>query len=452
MAALMLSANNNLTYRDVQQILLLSARHFDLADWDLSTNGAGLRVSHNLGFGVPDAAMAVQLARRWSNRPPQTVVTVSSPDPASVPDDGLRLVVSGEGVPPGLGAIRTATGLGPHADAPTVVVPLVDIGLATNASSIPDLTGKAALIQRGGATFAQKINLAAQAGCAFAVIYNFSSTTSTFGCPGGEQLCTMGGTDFVPVPAVFIGYAEGLALAELFRTNAAARAQLRLQTTNYVVTVTNTLLCEHVGVRVKSDHPSRGDLRITLRSPQGTRSVLQRFNPDTSPGPIDWTYWSTHHFYESSVGPWTIEFSDEAPGATGTILSVDLILTGVEVIDTDGDGLDDTWEKKYFGALASGPREDPDGDGHNNAREQVVSTDPSQVDDPLRLDITSWNPTLARLSWPGRTNQLYEILAGTNVTSLTSITNVSGRFPETEWFSPYTNWPHQFFELRPVSP
>jgi len=63
LAALILSANTNLTYRDVQQILILSARHFDFADPDVATNGAGLKMSHNLGFGIPDAGVAVNLAR-----------------------------------------------------------------------------------------------------------------------------------------------------------------------------------------------------------------------------------------------------------------------------------------------------------------------------------------------------------------------------------------------------
>src|SRR5690606_12359166 len=52
-AALLLSANTNLTYRDVQQILIQSARHTDLSDPDLTTNGAGFVVSHNVGFGIP---------------------------------------------------------------------------------------------------------------------------------------------------------------------------------------------------------------------------------------------------------------------------------------------------------------------------------------------------------------------------------------------------------------
>jgi len=54
-AALMLSVNPNLGWRDVQHILALSSRHFDFADPDVTTNGAGFVVSHNLGYGTPDA-------------------------------------------------------------------------------------------------------------------------------------------------------------------------------------------------------------------------------------------------------------------------------------------------------------------------------------------------------------------------------------------------------------
>src|SRR5439155_4213512 len=95
---------------------------------------------------------------------------------------------------------------------------------------------------------------------------------------------------------------DGEALKALFATNVSALAQIRLNSTSYVFSITNTLLCEHVGVRVLTDHPLRGDLRITLVSPAGTRSVLQRYNTDTSSGPVDWTYYSTHHFYETSAG------------------------------------------------------------------------------------------------------------------------------------------------------
>src|SRR6185369_2971480 len=148
LAALILSANPALTYRDVQQILILSARHFDLTDPDLTTNGAGFRVSHNVGFGVPDAGEAVTLAKSWSNRPPLKSTTLTSTKVRTIPDDSLRVRISGSGVPAELSRLRTQPSLGPHADTPTPVLPLVDVGYATNRIS-RDLTGRAALIQRG---------------------------------------------------------------------------------------------------------------------------------------------------------------------------------------------------------------------------------------------------------------------------------------------------------------
>ena len=448
--ALMLSANPNLTYRDVQQILILASRHFDLADPDLTTNGAGLRVSHNVGFGVPDAGQAVWLARGWSNRPPLTHIILTKTNSAAIPDDGLRLLISGDGVPVNLASIRTLPGTGPHADTPTAMLPLVDVGLATNPITA-NLTNKAALIERGTNLFPDKINFAAQAGAAFAVIYNFATNTSGVGAPGGDQLIPLGGTDFTPIPAVFIGHSDGEALKSLFATNSGALAQIHLQTTNYLFIVTNTLLCEHVAVRVRTDHPLRGDVRLTLVSPQGTRSVLQRYNADTNAGPVDWIYYSTHHFFESSAGTWTLAFSDELQDATGSVQFAGLNIGGVAITDADHDGLDDDWEMARFGTLDYGPQDDPDGDGYNNSREQIMGTDPLAADAPFQLDLSPWDNKLARLSWPGVTNLSYGVLSGTNAAALTLLTNLPGRFPETEWFAPYTNQAPQFFRVRAVS-
>src|SRR6266568_9271359 len=447
--ALMLSANPNLTYRDAQQILILASRHFDLADPDVITNGAGFRVSHNVGFGVPDAGQAVSLARGWSNRPPATRLTLTSTDVAAIPDDGLRLLISGDGVPSTLASIRTLPGTGPHADVPTGILPLVYVGLATNPITV-NLTNKAALIQRGTNLAPDKINFAARAGAAFAVIYNFATNLSGIGAPGGDQLIPLGGTDFTPIPAVFIGYSDGAALNELLQTNSGVRGQIHLQTTNYLFTVTNTLLCEQVAVRVQTDHPLRGDIRITLVSPQGTRSVLQRYNSDVNAGPVDWTYWSTHHFLESSAGTWTLAFSDEFQDATGSVQLASLIIEGVAITDADHDGLDDNWEMAHFGRLDYGPQDDPDGDGFNNAREQIMGTDPLAADARFHLDLSPWNNRLARLSWPGVTTLNYEVQTGPNVAALAVQTNLPGRFPETEWFAPYTNQAQQFFRVRSV--
>ncbi|MCL5097716.1 MAG: S8 family serine peptidase, partial [Candidatus Omnitrophica bacterium] len=139
LVALILGANPNLTYRDVQQILIQSARHWDLADPDMTTNGAGFRVSHNVGFGVPDAGFAVRMARTWINRPPVSCITFTSTEVKAIPDDALRLLISGDDIPPGLASIHSLPGEGPHPDAPTAVLPLVKAGLATNAIPL-DLT------------------------------------------------------------------------------------------------------------------------------------------------------------------------------------------------------------------------------------------------------------------------------------------------------------------------
>ncbi len=443
--ALMLSANPTLSYRDVQQILILSSRHFDFADPDLMPNGAGFLVSHNDGFGVPDADVAVSLARDWPSRPSQTQLTLTSTNQAEIPDDGLRVLVTGNGVPTNLASIHCQPSTGPHADVPTPLLPLVDFGFGTNLAGY-NLTNAAALIERGGSTFANEITLAAQAGAAFAVIYNYDANSPG----GGDELTAMGATDFVPIPTVFIGHTDGINLLSLFQSNSAARAQIHLDSTNYVFTVTNTLLCEHVGLRVMTDHQSRSDVRITLLSPMGTRSILERLNTDFEPGPVDWTYYSTHHFFETTAGTWTACFSDESPGNTGTVQQVSLILTGVPIHDRDRNGLDDFWEITYWDSIfAQSPKDDPDLDGYSNAREQLMDTDPTVPNNiPFSLDLSWWNQSIARLSWPGSPYYTYEIRGGTDPTALTVLTNVPGHFPVTEWFTPYTSTSGQFYRVR----
>ncbi|MBI3877515.1 MAG: proprotein convertase P-domain-containing protein, partial [Verrucomicrobia bacterium] len=438
--ALIIGANTNLTVRDVQQILVLSARHFDFADAGLTTNGAGLRVSHNVGFGIPDAGQAVAIAKRWQNRPARTNVTLVSTATTAIPDDGLRLVVSGPTVPASLTNIACVPGTGPHADAPTAALPLADVGQALSPLT-NNLAGSGALIQRGVNFFADKINYTAQAGANFAVIYNSAT---------GSSLGVMGSTDFVPIPAVFIGYADGTNLQSYIAANPSATARIVLNAATYNFAVANTLLCEHVLVRVRTDHPSRSDLRITLTSPAGTRSILQHVNGDNT-ALTDWTYMTTHHFFEASAGTWTVAVSDEEAGLTGNVLEVDLTVLGVPIIDTDNDGLDDNWERANFGSLAQGPKDDPDRDGYSNMREQLMGTNPNAVDAPFQLaaEVSFWDERLARVSWPASTNFTYTVTMGTNVgTTFNALSNLAGRFPELELFTPYTNIANQFFGIR----
>ncbi len=96
-AALLVSIRPDLRWFEVQQILALSARHVHRADPDLRTNGAGFGVSENTGFGIPDAGVAVRLARAWIPRPSPVVERAALSTPQAIPDaptPGLRWTFS----------------------------------------------------------------------------------------------------------------------------------------------------------------------------------------------------------------------------------------------------------------------------------------------------------------------------------------------------------------------
>jgi subtilisin family serine protease len=449
-AALMLSANPTLSARDVQQVLLLSARQIDRADPDLKTNAAGLMVSHNVGFGVVNAAEAVRLAVRWSNRPAaqQLIQTLSTNVP--VPDGGLGVEVRGTGVTPEIAFISGISGFGIQPDAPMAFVPLVDIGRAT---SIPSarLDGRGALIERGDILYDAKLENAAAAGAAFAVVYNLE-TSSTGSCPGGNQLCVPVATDYSPIPVVFIGRTAGLTLREQILADPDTTVRIALVGPRMEFHVPQTWQCERVGVRLKTDFTVRGDLRITLTSPKGTPSILQRYNGDTAAGPSDWTYWSTHHYFEPSAGPWTLAVTDEAPGeGTGNLLEASLIVNGVPIADGDGDGLDDAWEQVALGTLEWGPADDPDGDGYSNLRESLEGSNPLVDERPEMPDVAFFNDDHVRVSWPGQLGDGYRLWSWDRLGANGSAVIVPGRFPVTAEVIPAPGSAQGFFRVENVS-
>ncbi|XP_064596448.1 neuroendocrine convertase 2-like [Liolophura sinensis] len=66
--ALALQANPHLTWRDVQHIVVNSAR-ITINDGSWIQNGAGFHVSPNFGFGVLDCSRMVMLAQNWTSVP-----------------------------------------------------------------------------------------------------------------------------------------------------------------------------------------------------------------------------------------------------------------------------------------------------------------------------------------------------------------------------------------------
>jgi subtilisin-like proprotein convertase family protein len=439
--ALVLSVNPTLTYRDVQQILIHASRHFDKADPDLRQNGAGYWVSHRLGYGIPDAGEAVRLGVVWTNRPAMEEHVYASDITTSVPIPDAALVVSARAlgaVPPINTNFIAFPSLGPQPDDPTADLPLVDIGLAAEIPSV-DLHGKAALIQRGGGFFNAKINNAAAAGAEFAVVYN--NVTD-------PPLTQMGLTDFVPIPAIFIRKGDGEQLQNYITNEPSLRVQLRGTPAQARFNVTDQMVCEHVGVRVQTTHTSRQDLRITLVSPMGTRSVLQEFNQDVSAGPTNWVYWSTQHFYELSSGSWTLEVLDEVEGETGDLVGAELIVQGTPIEDNDDDGLDDRWEIANFGNLNQSTLDDPDHDGSWNAREQALGTNPNANQTPFAISASIAQPGVTRFSFPSIEGVVYTIRSTTDLNEpFADIGTTVGEFGETEIISDLGD-PRRFFLIR----
>ncbi|KAI1889765.1 hypothetical protein AGOR_G00166300 [Albula goreensis] len=90
--ALALEANKNLTWRDMQHLVVRTSHpaHLSTADW--RTNGVGRRVSHSYGYGLLDASAMVALARNWTNVGPQQKCVLSMvSEPRNI---GNHLVIS----------------------------------------------------------------------------------------------------------------------------------------------------------------------------------------------------------------------------------------------------------------------------------------------------------------------------------------------------------------------
>lgn len=89
-AALMLEARPELTWRDVKHILARTARRCDPDNPGWETNAAGLPIHYDYGLGAADAAAAVSLARTWTLVGPELeattgVMTINTPIPDNDP-------------------------------------------------------------------------------------------------------------------------------------------------------------------------------------------------------------------------------------------------------------------------------------------------------------------------------------------------------------------------------
>lgn len=76
-------------------------------------------------------------------------------------------------------------------------------------------------------------------------------------------------------------------------------------------------------VELRIDHPSKGDLRIFLRSPSGAEHTIKGHQPtDISPFPPLWRSYLTHAAWEP--GEWTLVIQDTKQAHTGTLLDFEV--------------------------------------------------------------------------------------------------------------------------------
>lgn len=93
-AALLLQANSNLTWRDIRMILAKTARKNNSADSDWTTNGAGMNINHKYGFGVVNAKAAIDQARNWTTLATQKAFQTSTSNVSATIADGNATGVS----------------------------------------------------------------------------------------------------------------------------------------------------------------------------------------------------------------------------------------------------------------------------------------------------------------------------------------------------------------------
>lgn len=436
LAATLLSINSRLTYRDIQQILAISAKQRAF-DPRTQLNAGGFAANENVGFGVPDAGYAAFLASEWDPRPDVETKSYRSRTDINLEPNEFQLELEDSPLADTLETIPALPFLGAMEPLTDDFLPLSYVGLAGEAIN-EDLSGRIALIRRGDFLFREKITNAAEANAVAAIIFNND----------GDETVLMAETDYSEIPAIFIGQSagEGLeaALAARFEVNA------RFAPPPHVVTfdVEDPMICEQVSVRVRGSIANRSRLRILLESPSGVVSELQTYNRDTG-SLTDWTYYSCQHFFEPSLGPWTVSFTNLGGAETiGNIQQVDLEIRGVEIKDTDADGLDDDWERDWFDNLDQHALDDFDDDGFHHMLEQVANRNPTQPELTPQLNTAIWRDGFLRLSWPARNETIYSVqTAPTPVGPFSERETVEGVFPVTDVVVPIGSDDARFYRI-----
>ena len=157
-------------------------------------------------------------------------------------------------------------------------------------------------------------------------------------------------------------------------------------TREFVITPQDNLRVEHVTVTVNINHSARGNLKITLTSPNGTVSRLAEVHSDTNDNYANWTFMTVRNWGESALGTWQLKVTDESDvsnTAGGT-----LTLATMEIF---GSTTFSTWASNN--SLSGNDAlllSDPDRDGRSNLVEFYMGSNPSSTfDSPIVVTASS---------------------------------------------------------------
>ena len=81
-----------------------------------------------------------------------------------------------------------------------------------------------------------------------------------------------------------------------------------------------------------NSHTKRGDIKIELTSPRGTKSVLlpyRKYDFVNENGYVNWPFMTVHHWGESPVGTWTLKISFKSLRGYVTMSDLGVTLYGV---------------------------------------------------------------------------------------------------------------------------
>jgi subtilisin family serine protease/subtilisin-like proprotein convertase family protein len=182
------------------------------------------------------------------------------------------------------------------------------------------------------------------------------------------------------------------------------------------------LRIEHVRLTVDIDHNYRGDLAITLTSPQGTVSRFSEVHDDPHNG-MNYTFLSVHHWGESSAGTWTLNVSDGADFDAGTLNAFSLEFLGSMPTNSY-----DQWLVSEFSAIQildpdiSGENADPDGDGRVNLLEYATGGNPHAFDltgEPVLVN-TGGTLSLQYIANTVKTDLIYQVKISTDLITWSS--------------------------------